>query len=55
MFQTNFIEKIKTRFMFNTLSISFKNRAAYEVSAEILYSQTDRQRNMAHAHCILDN
>ena len=56
MFQTKFVEKIKTHILFLQISSS-ERRAIYEIMWKIRYSQTGHrwQYDMAHALCVLDN
>jgi hypothetical protein len=52
MFQTKFVEKIKTHFVFSNF---FENRAFYEIIwKNVCKEWQDTDDNMAHARCILE-
>ena len=53
MFPTKVVEKIKTHIL---CSITFcDNRAFYEVMLKNMLEPDKKHKNMAHAHCTLDN
>jgi len=53
MFQTKFVEKIKTYFVFSKLFS--ENRAVYEVMWKNFVDSDKPHDKTAHAHCVLDN
>ena len=54
MFQTEFVEKIKTHFLFSNFFF-FENRTVYEIMWKNIVKRGGPQMdNMAHARCMLD-